>query len=105
MKRPREKTQPPERRAPDYAVQSVVRACEILAAFQTPEEVLQLRQVTAKAKLNKVTAFRLLSTLVSKGLIERVGKTGIVRVFSRCIPADTASATRPRAQSCLLSAR
>jgi ribose transport system substrate-binding protein len=63
-------------RSPDYAVQSVIRACDILAAFQTAEEVLQLRQVADKTKLNKVTAFRLLSTLVSKGLLERVGKSG-----------------------------
>ncbi len=76
MKRPGGKTQLAESSGPDYAVQSVLRACDILATFQTPEEVLQLRQVTEKAGLNKVTAFRLLSTLVSKGLLERVGKNG-----------------------------
>jgi DNA-binding IclR family transcriptional regulator len=48
----------------------------------------QLRQVTAKAKLNKVTAFRLFSTLVSKGLIERVGKSGY---RSRLQPLHTRS--------------
>ncbi len=61
---------------PRYAVQSVERACDILASFRTPEEVLQLRQVAAKTSLNKVTAFRLLSTLQAKGLLERVGRSG-----------------------------
>ncbi len=75
MKRAPERSQP-AKDAPDYAVQSVIRACDILAAFHTPEEVLQLRQVTEKTQLNKVTAFRLLSTLVSKGLLERAGKSG-----------------------------
>jgi len=62
--------------SPDYAVQSVSRACDILAAFHTPEEVLQLRHVAANTGLNKVTAFRILSTLMAKGLLERAGKSG-----------------------------
>ncbi len=75
MKRSREKTRALES-GPDYSVQSVSRACDILGTFRAPEEVLQLRDVTQKAQLNKVTAFRLLATLVSKGLLERVGKNG-----------------------------
>lgn len=61
---------------PDYGVQSVERACDILNAFRTSIEVLQLREVSRRTKLNKVTAFRLLSTLTSKGLLERAGKNG-----------------------------
>ena len=76
MKPAKRKDSSIEHSGPNYAVQSVVRACDILGVFQTPEEVLQLRQVTEKTKLNKVTTFRLLSTLVSKGLLERVGKSG-----------------------------
>ena len=76
MKQAKDKTRAPQSDGPDYAVQSVLRACDILAAFQTSEEVLRLRQISEKAALNKVTAFRLLSTLVAKGLLERVGKNG-----------------------------
>jgi ribose transport system substrate-binding protein len=66
----------PERSAPDYSVRAVVRACAILKAFQTPEEVLQLNQVALKTAINKVTVFRLLATLVGQGVVERVGVDG-----------------------------
>jgi ribose transport system substrate-binding protein len=65
-----------EQNSPDYSVRAVVRACAILKAFQTPEEVLRLNQISLKTAVNKVTVFRLLATLVGQGLIERVGVDG-----------------------------
>lgn len=58
---------------PDYTVDAVARACDLLAAFHSPSELLSLGELAARAELNKVTAFRLLSTLVAKNFVEKVG--------------------------------
>lgn len=54
-------------------VQSVQRACQILHAFRNEGEVLRLRDLTARTLLHKATASRILRTLESEGLIERLG--------------------------------
>jgi len=54
-------------------VQSVQRACHILQAFRVEGEVLRLREVVARTSLHKATASRLLRTLESEGLVERLG--------------------------------
>lgn len=59
-----------------YRVEAVARACDILAAFKSPSEVLDLKVITERSQLNKVTAFRILRTLVEKNLIDRVGPRG-----------------------------
>ena len=59
-----------------YTIQSVVRAVAILKTFSTTSEVLDLRTVAARVKLNKGTTFRFLETLVETGLLERAGKQG-----------------------------
>lgn len=59
-----------------YTVQAVVRAVAVLNAFSSTSEVLDLRVVTERARLNKGTAFRLLETLVETRLLERAGKQG-----------------------------
>ncbi len=64
------------RSAPRYLVESVGRACDILATFRRPEEVLHLREITKRTGQKKATVFRLLMTLVSKDLLERVGEHG-----------------------------
>lgn len=58
---------------PDYTVAAVVRACDILTAFRDTSELLDLGQVAQRAGLNKATAFRILSTLAAKGLVEKAG--------------------------------
>lgn len=58
---------------PSDLVQSVQRACQILHAFRVEGEVLRLRDLTARTSLHKATASRILRTLESEGLIERVG--------------------------------
>jgi ribose transport system substrate-binding protein len=59
-----------------YTVQSVVRAVAVLNAFSSTSEVLDLRVVAGRVRLNKGTTFRLLETLVETRLIERAGKQG-----------------------------
>jgi len=72
MKRSSGKEASPDSRRP-YAVQSVLRACELLRSFQFEEEALPLSELSKRAKLNKTTAFRLLRSLEMGGLVERVG--------------------------------
>jgi ribose transport system substrate-binding protein len=71
---------PTPRKYPDrkrsYTIQSVVRAVEVLNAFSSTSEVLDLRVVAGRVRLNKGTTFRLLETLVETGLLERAGKQG-----------------------------
>lgn len=62
--------------ARSYRVEAVARACEILGAFRSGSEVLHLKAVAERTQLNKVTVFRILGTLVEKGLVERVGPRG-----------------------------
>lgn len=59
-----------------YTVQAVVRAVAVLNAFSSTSEVLDLRVVAERTRLNKGTAFRLLETLVETKLLERAGKQG-----------------------------
>ena len=59
-----------------YTIQSVVRAVSVLNAFSSTSEVLDLRVVAGRVRLNKGTTFRLLETLVETGLLERAGKQG-----------------------------
>ncbi|GGH06466.1 substrate-binding domain-containing protein [Silvibacterium dinghuense] len=64
------------RRKRSYTIQSVVRAVDILNAFTTTSEILDLRVVAARTGLHKATAFRLLETLVETRMLERAGKQG-----------------------------
>jgi ribose transport system substrate-binding protein len=56
-----------------YLVETVQRACDLLEAFRFDGEQLRLRDLVSRTGLNKATAFRILSTLEHRGLIERVG--------------------------------
>jgi ribose transport system substrate-binding protein len=71
---PTPKKHPDRKRS--YTIQSVVRAVEVLNAFSSTSEVLDLRVVAGRVRLNKGTTFRLLETLVETGLLERAGKQG-----------------------------
>ena len=55
-----------------YIVQSVVHASQILGAFQSPGEVLRLRDVVERTSFGKGMCFRLLHTLHHCGLLEKV---------------------------------
>ncbi len=56
-----------------YLVEAVQRACDIIQAFESGEELLRLRDLAARTGMNKTTAFRTLATLVQRGFVERVG--------------------------------
>jgi ribose transport system substrate-binding protein len=66
---------------PRYEVKAVARAIDILAAFRDPSELLDLIQVAQRSGTNKVTAFRILSTLTAKGLIEKVNPKAYRSLF------------------------
>jgi ribose transport system substrate-binding protein len=76
---PADKTIP--KRSPTDLVQSVQRACRILQAFRTEGEVLRLREVVLRTSLHKATASRLLRTLESEGLVERLGEDRFLSRF------------------------
>jgi ribose transport system substrate-binding protein len=56
-----------------YLVDAVLRACDLLEAFQFEGELVRLRELVSRTGMNKTTAFRLLTTLEERGLIERIG--------------------------------
>jgi ribose transport system substrate-binding protein len=53
---------------------SVVRACEILRCFELGPKPLGLADVAQLTALDKATVYRILTTLVSEGMIERLAK-------------------------------
>lgn len=57
-----------------YLVKSLVHAAQVLAAFQSPTEVLRLRDVVVRTGFNKGMCFRLLYTLHQCGFVEKVGE-------------------------------
>ena len=58
---------------PGYLVEAVLRACDLLEAFQSDGEIVRLRDLVSRTGMNKTTAFRLLATLEQRGLVERTG--------------------------------
>jgi ribose transport system substrate-binding protein len=59
-------------------VQAVVRACGIIRAFRHEGEELLLSDVMERTSLRRTTAFRLLQSLVSGGMLERTAR-GVYR--------------------------
>ncbi len=57
-----------------YMVGPVMRACDILEAFQSEGERLRLNEIARRSCLNTPTAFRLVCTLARRGLLEKVNK-------------------------------
>src|SRR5687767_15536557 len=55
-----------------YLVKSLVHATAILQAFQSPGEVLRLRDVVERTALGKGMCFRLLHTLHHCGFVEKI---------------------------------
>jgi len=62
----------PERALERYVVKSLVHAASILQAFQSPGEVLRLRDVVERTGLGKGMCFRLLHTLHHCGFVEKI---------------------------------
>jgi ribose transport system substrate-binding protein len=59
-----------------YLVQSVVHASSVLRAFRSRGEVLRLRDVVERTGFTKGLCFRLLHTLRSCGLLEKIDESG-----------------------------
>jgi ribose transport system substrate-binding protein len=57
-----------------YVVKALVHASRVLEAFQTPGEVLRLRDVVARTGFNKGMCFRLMYTLHHCGFLEKIGE-------------------------------
>ncbi|HUS07615.1 MAG TPA: substrate-binding domain-containing protein [Bryobacteraceae bacterium] len=55
-------------------VNSVIRACEILKAFQGEGELLRVRDIAERTGIHKATVSRLLGTLVAAGFMERASQ-------------------------------
>ena len=60
-----------DRRAPAQPVQSVDRALELLAAVASSDHPPTVAQLSAVCGLNRSTAWRLLATLETHGMVER----------------------------------
>lgn len=60
-------------------IQSVERAAQILRCFEG-QELLGVTEIAEKTKLNKSTAFGLISTLAAEGLLEQDSVTGRYRL-------------------------
>ena len=57
-----------------YVIKSLVHAARVLEAFQSPGDVLRLRDVVARTAYNKGMCFRLLYTLHQCGFLDKVGE-------------------------------
>jgi ribose transport system substrate-binding protein len=55
------------------SVLAVRRACQLLRAFRREGETLRLRDLAERTSMHKATASRLIRTLESEGIVERVG--------------------------------
>lgn len=62
------------RNGSDYSIRSVVRACDILRCFPRADVTLSLGEVAGRSKLSLATAYRLLQTLVTCGMLDSLGK-------------------------------
>ncbi len=65
-----EKAEPSNR----YLVKSLVHAARILDAFESPGDVLRLRDVVTRTGFNKGMCFRLIYTLHECGFLDKVGE-------------------------------
>ena len=65
------KTKAPRPERDDYLVDAVVRACDLLRAFETEGERLSLKELVTRTGLTSSRAFRLLYTLERNGLVEK----------------------------------
>jgi len=57
-----------------YAVEAILRACEIVNAFRFEGELLRLADLVARTGMHKATVFRAVHSLVLGGLVELAGR-------------------------------
>ncbi|HZT68645.1 MAG TPA: substrate-binding domain-containing protein [Terriglobia bacterium] len=69
-----------------YLVKSIMHAAAVLRTFQFPGEILGLKDVASRSRLNKGLCFRVLYTLHESGLVEKVGENQYRLAFSPARP-------------------
>ena len=87
MPRGRRSETPVKRAAPDgYVVRAVTRAVQVLEILRTGDDGgASLQELAARAGLAKASAYRLLRTLESTGLAERIPGSDRYRLGVRCL--------------------
>lgn len=60
---------------------SVGRACDILKCLSNAKNPLGLAEISAQTTLSKATAYRILTTLLTEGMIERLAKNTYTSAF------------------------
>ena len=63
-------------RSDRYLLDTVLRACDVLAAFEDQGEVLRISDIAQRTNLSRPTALRFAYTLEHRGLLERLGNHG-----------------------------
>jgi PcaR/PcaU/PobR family beta-ketoadipate pathway transcriptional regulator len=58
-----------------YLIEALARGLDVLSLFSRERPTLSLTQITDAARLNKTTAFRILSTLEAAGYLQRDSET------------------------------
>ena len=98
------------RRGPSQSVQSVDRALDLLAAVAASEQAPTVADLAAQCGINRSTAWRLLATLESHGMVERATPAsgyrvgyGALRLGAAADVASVVRRVRPELES--LSAR
>ena len=64
-----------------YLVKSVVHSSQLLRAFSAAGEALPLREIAIRSGLPKTMVFRLLYTLETCGMVEKVGEN----LYQSCV--------------------
>jgi ribose transport system substrate-binding protein len=64
-----------------YLVKSVVHSSQLLRAFSAAGEALPLREIAFRSGLSKTMAFRLLYTLETCGMVEKIGEN----LYQSCV--------------------
>lgn len=66
-----------------YLIKSVVHASELMAAFESPDEILTARELISRSCLSRGIVFRLLYTLERSGVIAKSGENQFRLLFRR----------------------
>jgi ribose transport system substrate-binding protein len=66
-----------------YLIKSVAHAAQLMAAFESPGEVLSQRELVKRTKLSRGIVYRLLYTLEHQGAVEKLGSNQYRLMYRR----------------------
>jgi len=69
-------------------IKSVAHAGQLMAAFESPGEILSQRELVKRTKLSRGIVFRLLYTLERHGLVEKIGNDQFRLMYRRARTAQ-----------------